>query len=143
MMTYANTLFVVAVCAALAAGRTADGDAEVVSHSVFFTLKEPTRQNIDRCIEACTKYSSKHEGTILFACGERQPESSGPVSDRDFHVTMTLIFKSREAQQKYLDSDDRKRLVVESRPIWAKARMFETNLRRLETPGLTRVEARP
>jgi len=144
-MTWAKAALVAALGAAGGAaavgGLTRERDAEVVAHTVYFTMKESTRENIDKCIAACKKYASKHEGLILFACGERAEPPAMPISDKDFHVAQVLIFTSREALEKYSKSEDRQKFVAEGRPLWSKVRVFETNLRGLETPGLKRADA--
>jgi quinol monooxygenase YgiN len=115
------------------------GGAELVSHAVYFTLKEPTKENVEKFVASCRTHSSKAEGAIFFACGERGA-SAGALKDKDFHVSQTLIFQGREALEKYMKGDARQRFVAECRPLWSKVRVFEVNLRGMETPGLKRVE---
>ena len=117
-----------------------DADVELVCHTVYFTLKEPTRANIDRFIGSARKNSSKHEGAIFFACGERAEGSGGAFKDKDFHVTQTLIFRGRGSLEAYMKSEGRQRFVAECKPLWSKVRVFETNLRGMEMPAVKSTE---
>ena len=143
-MTWAKAAVVAALGAAFGATAAtafrADDDAEIVGHTVYFSLKDPSRENIDKLLAACRKYSSKHDGMILFACGERREEAATPISDKEFQVSQVLIFKNREARDKYFKSEGRKQFVAEGRPFWSKVRVFEMNIRAMETPGLKRAE---
>lgn len=128
-MVWSTAVFMAATLTAAPAGE----EVELVSHSVYFTLKEPTKENIDRVIASCRKYSSRYEGRIFFACGERA-SATGPYKDKDFHVTQTLIFRGRDALEKYMKGEARQQFVAECKPFWSKVRVFETNLRGLEMP---------
>jgi len=116
------------------------GEVELVCHTVYFTLKEPTRANIDQFVASCRKHSSKHEGAIFFACGERAEGPAGPFKDKDFHVSQTIIFRGRESVEAYMKSDARQRFVDECKPLWSKVRVFESNLRGMEMPAVKSAE---
>jgi len=131
-----------AVAAAAAVTLKADGADDVVAHTVYFGLKDPSQANIDKVVASCRKYATKHDGTILFFCGGRFDEQSDrPFVDKDFQVTQTMIFRNRAALEKYMKSDERQQFVAECRSLWSKIRVFQVSLRGLETPGLKRIDA--
>src|SRR5688500_277040 len=106
-MAWVNAILLAsAMNAADSAGRVED-EVELVCHTVYFTLNEPTRANIDQFIGLCRKHSSKHKGAIFFACGERAGGQGGAFKDKDFHVTQSLIFRGRESLETYMKSDAR------------------------------------
>ena len=73
----------------------------MLSHDVYFTLAEPTTDNINALAAECREYLSGHPGTVFFAAGPCNPDLDRPVNDRDFHVALHVVFESREAHDIY------------------------------------------
>ena len=59
-MTWAKAILLSATLGAATVGLRADGETELVMHSVYFTLKEPNRENIDKCLSAFKELSLIH-----------------------------------------------------------------------------------
>jgi hypothetical protein len=111
-----------------------------MAHTVFFTLKEPTPENIERCTSACHQYLANHDGILYFACGSRAAEYSREVNDTDFHVSLHLLFQSSRAHDIYQDHPEHKKFIDECKPLWAKVRVFDDyveGVRLTENPNLT------
>jgi hypothetical protein len=111
-----------------------DGDDKMMGHTVFFTLKDGTKENIDKCVAACKTYLSKHEGTVFFACGTRAAEFSREVNDKDFHVSLHLVFKNKAAHDKYQSHPDHKKFISDCEDLWAKVRVFDDFMQGVELP---------
>src|SRR5690242_7739068 len=104
--------------ASMDGGRSQDN--ELMGHSVFFTLKEPTAANVEKCVSACKKYLSIHPGTVFFACGTRAEEFTREVNDQDFHVSLHLVFQSKAAHDEYQEHPEHHQFIDECKPLWAK-----------------------
>ena len=69
-------------------------------HNVYFTLKEPTKANIDHLLAECKKYLTDHPSVTYFGCGTLA-DLDRPVNDRLFDVGLHVIFADRTAHDKY------------------------------------------
>ena len=104
-------------------------DGAFMGHAVFFTLKEPSKENIEKCVSACREYLSDHEGTVFFACGTRAADYSREVNDKDFHVSLHLVFRDSAAHDKYQDHPQHIKFIAECKDLWAKVRVFDDFVR--------------
>jgi quinol monooxygenase YgiN len=111
-----------------------DNDQKMMGHAVFFTLKDGSKENVAKCIDACKKYLVKHEGIVFFACGSRATEFSREVNDQEFHVSLHLVFKNKAAHDKYQDHPEHKKFIDECKDLWAKVRVFDDFLDSVEIP---------
>ena len=102
-----------------------EGPEKALGHTVFFTLKERSKENIDKTIAACKKYLGKHEGTIAFGVGVRAEEFSREVNDKEFDVALHLVFKNKAAHDKYQDHPEHKKFIEENHDLWEKVRVFD------------------
>jgi len=144
-MTLAKGAAIAVLGMALGAGTmhalNAGDEGGMLGHTVFFTLKDGSKENVDKCVNACRKYLAKHEGTIFFACGSRAEEFSREVNDKEFHVSLHVIFKTKADHDRYQDHPDHKKFIEECKDNWAKVRVFDDYLAGMETPGLIRKSA--
>lgn len=133
----ALVLVLAGAAAVLAAPRTASttppgtpaaGAAKPLAHMVFFTLKDPTRENIDAMVASCHKYLSGHEGALHFSVGVIAEDVVEPVSVRDFHVALHFVFDSKESELKYIEHPRHKTFVEENLPKFEKVRVFDSYL---------------
>jgi hypothetical protein len=104
----------------------AAGEAEsLLSHDVYFSLKDNSAEGKKKLVDACKKYLSKHEGTAFFAAGTRAEELSRPINDQDFDVALHLVFKNKEAHDKYQEAPRHKQFIEENKASWKKVRVFD------------------
>src|SRR5262249_4036473 len=98
----------------------------MISHDVYFALKDSTPETKKKLVESCKKYLSKHEGTVFFATGIRAEDFSQPVNDKDFDVSLNLVFKNKAAHDKYQVSEMHKQFIAENRDSFKNVRVFDS-----------------
>jgi hypothetical protein len=98
----------------------------MLAHNVFFSLKEPTEANRAALVSACNKYLTSEPGILYFACGTLEKGLDRPVNDRDFDVSLHIIFESKAAHDAYQDAPLHHTFVDENKPNWAKVRVFDS-----------------
>jgi hypothetical protein len=127
-----NTHFVVVLVAALAA-IVCSVKAEVpqethgmLSHDVYFSLKDNSPQGKQTLIAACKKYLTNHPGTVRFAVGPIAEEMKRDVNDRDFDVALHVLFKNKAAHDQYAKAERHLKFIEETRETWKKVRVFDS-----------------
>src|SRR4051812_17869574 len=98
----------------------------MLAHNVFFALTDNSEAAVAALVAACKKYLTTHPGIAFFACGSREPSLSRPVNDRDFDVSLHIVFDTKEAHDVYQDAPLHHRFVEENRENWAKVRVFDS-----------------
>ena len=101
---------------------------EMLSHSVFFTLNDPTPENRDALVAACREHLSGHEGVAFFAAGRRDVALARDVNDTDFDVALLLVFRSREAHDRYQDHPRHLKFIEENKASWKTVRVFDADV---------------
>ncbi len=99
----------------------------MLSHAVYFQLKDRSPAAVRSLVEACEKYLSGHPGTVSFWVGtcasyDRQ------VNDRDFDVALEIVFESHAAHDIYQTADRHDQFIAEQATGWAKVRVFDVDL---------------
>jgi hypothetical protein len=104
-----------------------DGSAgSLLSHDVFFALKDNSPAEKKKLVEACKKHLANHPGTIFFSAGVLAEDLSREVNDRDFDVALHIVFKNKAAHDKYQDADAHQKFIAENRENWKKVRVFDS-----------------
>ena len=98
----------------------------MLAHNVFFALKDKSDPARSALVAACRKYLVNHPGVIFFACGTIAEELSRPVNDREFDVSLHIVFKDQAAHDVYQDAPLHNQFVAENRDGWAKVRVFDS-----------------
>ena len=98
----------------------------MLAHNVYFSLKDNSAQAKRRLVDACKKYLAKHPGTVFFAAGTLAEELDRPVNDRDFDVGLHLVFKNKEAHDKYQEAPLHNQFIEENKENWKKVRVFDS-----------------
>ncbi|QEG23807.1 Dabb family protein [Mariniblastus fucicola] len=96
-----------------------------LTHSVFFTLKDPSDENIQKLVDDCYQYLSSGEGLISLHAGARIPDLDRPVNDDQFHVALIVILESREAHDAYQEMADHITFIERNKESWASVRVFD------------------
>lgn len=104
----------------------------MLSHAVYFTLKDRSPEATARLVSACRRHLTGHPGTVSFSVGtcasyDRQ------VNDRDFDVALEIVFESHAAHDAYQVADRHEEFIAENAASWAKVRVFDTDLATFET----------
>ena len=100
----------------------------MLSHMVYFTLKDRSPAAVKKMVDACHKHLSGHPGTILFAAGTLVPDLTRPVNQTDFDVALNLVFESREAHDAYQQDQRHEQFINENKPNWDRVRVFDANV---------------
>ncbi len=95
-------------------------------HAVYFTLHDPTAQNIERLVAACHEHLAGHAGERCFAAGPLCAKLDRPVNVRDFHVALLVVFADKAAHDAYQISPRHQRFLAEQKASWAAVRVFDS-----------------
>jgi hypothetical protein len=106
----------------------ADDKGLMISHNVYFTLKENSADAKKKLVADCKKYLSDHPGTAFFAAGGRAEELDRPVNDKDWDVGLHIVFKTKADHDKYQDAAMHKTFIAENQANWKKVRVFDTKV---------------
>jgi quinol monooxygenase YgiN len=98
----------------------------MLSHDVYFTLKDNSPQAAQALVAACRKHLTGHPGTVFFAAGTLEPELARPVNDREFQVALHIVFKDRAAHDAYQAAPRHHQFVAECKDGWARVRVFDS-----------------
>ena len=98
------------------------------SHSVFFTLADPTPENRVALVAACREHLAGHDGTVFFAAGERDPGMARDVNDTDFDVALLLVFRTKDQHDKYQTHPRHLKFVRENDRLWETVRVFDADI---------------
>ncbi|MFO0888596.1 MAG: Dabb family protein [Isosphaeraceae bacterium] len=96
-------------------------------HSVFFSLHDNSPAAIRKLIDACKTYLPRHDGVLHFSVGTLNRELDRPVNDRDFDVSLHLVFDSKASHDTYQVSPEHKQFIRESKPNWRLVRVFDSD----------------
>jgi Stress responsive A/B Barrel Domain len=106
----------------------ADDKGAMISHNVYFALKDDSADARKKLVADCKKYLSDHPGTLFFAAGARVEELDRPVNDKDWDVGLHIVFKTKADHDKYQDAAKHKTFIAENEANWKKVRVFDTKV---------------
>ena len=109
----------------LGASRAMAADG-VLSHDVYFSLKDAAEPAKSKLVAACQKYLTAHEGTVFFSVGTLAKDLARDVNDRDFDVALHVTFKDKAAHDKYQEAPRHKQFIEENQGNWKKVRVFDS-----------------
>src|SRR5438445_4513210 len=79
-------------------------ESTMLSHDVYFALKDNSPEAKKKLVAACKKYLSGHEGEVFFAAGVLAESLKREVNDVQFDVALHIVFKDIAAHDKYQDA---------------------------------------
>jgi hypothetical protein len=107
-------------------GATGNEPPRMLSHDVYFALKDNSPEAQKRLVAACKKYLSDHPGTVWFAAGTKVAEHQRDVNDRDFDVALHLVFKDKASHDAYQAAEKHHKFIEECQDNWKKVRVFDS-----------------
>ncbi len=125
---------VLAAVAVALVGSLAIGTADVaaaepqLAHMVYFKLKDNSGASRARLVAACKLLLTNHPGTVSFATGTLAGDFTRPVNDRDFDVSLHLVFTNKAAHDKYQEDPRHLKFIEENKENWEKVRVFDSYL---------------
>ncbi len=100
----------------------------MIAHNVFFTLHDKSEAARTHLIKACRLYLTGHPGLVFFACGSIEPDLDRPVNDREFDVSLHMVFAGREEHDLYQVAPRHNQFIEENKAGWAKVRVFDSTV---------------
>ncbi len=122
------SLTVLLAGAVLAVADTKKAPEPHLAHSVIFTLKDQSATSRQAFVAICDKYLTSHKGAVSYACGTIAEDVKEPVSDREFDVTLHVVFEDKGALAAYLKSERHDQFVAAIKDKVAKVRVFDSYL---------------
>lgn len=98
------------------------------AHNVYFLLKDQSDVAVQAFMNDCVQYLSSQAGIVSFACGALETELNREVNDRDFDVSLHIIFESRAAHDAYQTHEQHNIFVERNKDNWAAVRVFDTRV---------------
>jgi len=98
----------------------------MLSHSVFFTLKDRTPGTRTALVQSCLRNLTGHPGTGFFACGVLEESLQRPVNVRDFDVGLHVIFASKADHDAYQVHPRHLQFIAENKADWKQVRVFDS-----------------
>jgi hypothetical protein len=98
----------------------------MLSHDVYFSLKDNSPEAKERLLVACKKYLTGHPGTVRFTVGPLADEMKRDVNDRDFDVALHVLFESKAAHDQYAEAERHQKFITETQSSWKKVRVFDS-----------------
>jgi hypothetical protein len=105
-------------------------DGTMLSHDVYFSLKDTSPEAKKKLVAACKKYLSGHEGEVFFAAGVLAESLKREVNDTQFDVALHIVFKDIAAHDKYQDAKRHHQFIDENKDNWKKVRVFDSVVER-------------
>jgi hypothetical protein len=99
----------------------------MLSHAVYFTLKDRSPAAIATLVESCRKHLTGHPGVHFFSVGTCAGYDR-EVNDRDFDVALSLVFESHAAHDAYQVAERHSQFIAENATTWAKVRVFDADV---------------
>jgi len=100
----------------------------MLSHVVYFTLKDRGPEAIAALVASCRKHLAGHPGEVSFSVGTCAAEYDRAVNDRDWDVALTIVFRSPADHDAYQTAPRHTQFIAENAPGWAKVRVFDAQL---------------
>jgi Stress responsive A/B Barrel Domain len=113
-----------------AAKAAANAPGSLLSHDVYFTLKDESAAAKKKLVAACKKYLAKHPGEVFFAAGTRAEDLKREVNDQDFDVALHIVFQSQADQDRYQEAPRHLQFIAENKENWKKVRVFDSVVQR-------------
>jgi hypothetical protein len=109
-------------------GATKTAAGPKLAHMVYFKLKDGSDANRAKLMASCKLLLSGHEGVEYFSTGSLAADLDKEFNDRDFDVSLNLVFANKEAHDKYQESDKHKKFIEMNLESIDKVRVFDSYL---------------
>jgi hypothetical protein len=130
--SYARKNAAAAELAAWNARKNVEAEEEkepLLVHNVYFSLKDNSADAKNKLVDACKTYLTKHPGEVHFGAGTRAEDLNREVNDRDFDVSLHIVFKDKAAHDKYASAERHLKFIDENKDNWKKVRVFDSVIR--------------
>ena len=100
----------------------------VIVHNVYFTLNENSPASRRKLLDACLKYLRGHSGEVYFSAGVVCDTLTRPVNDRDFDLSLHVVFRTRAHHDAYQTDPRHLQFIEENKPNWKRVRVFDSEV---------------
>jgi len=100
----------------------------MLSHMVYFTLNDGSEAACQALVDSANQHLRDHDGVAFFAAGTLTPDLNRPVNDREFHVTLNIVFESREVHDVYQTSENHLAFIARNKDSWKQVRVFDADV---------------
>ena len=118
----------VVLAGAMGIGATKVAADPQLAHMVYFKLKDNSGANRAKLVAACKLFLSGHPGTVYFGTGTLAGDLNGDFNDREFDVSLHLVFANKEALDNYLADGRHLKFIEENKANLEKVRVFDSYL---------------
>jgi len=105
-------------------------ESNMLSHDVYFSLKDNSPQAKKKLVAACKKYLSGHQGEVFFAAGTLAESLKREVNDVQFDVALHIVFKDMASHDKYQEAKRHQQFIDQNKDNWKKVRVFDSIVER-------------
>lgn len=98
-----------------------------IAHMVYFTLENPSDENIQHMLNEMNQFLNDHPGLEYFSCGTLNAELSRPVNDRSYHVSLHTVFANRAAHDAYQIHTRHQEFINRNKSTWKLVRVFDSD----------------
>ena len=105
-------------------------ETRMLSHDVYFSLKDNSPAAKQKLVDACKKYLTGHEGEVFFAAGVLADSLKRDVNDLKFDVALHIVFKDMESHDKYQVAKRHDQFIAENKDNWSNVRVFDSLVER-------------
>ena len=114
-----------------AAKKSPDTAAQtLLSHNVYFALKDNSDEAKKKFNESCKKYLSQHAGLVFFAVGS-SIKSPGQFNDKDFDISLNMMFTNKAALETYARSEEHQKFIAENMAGLKGVKVFDADVERV------------
>ena len=103
-----------------------EAKAPLLTHSVFFELKNDDAASVQALVDGCYEYLAPHDGIVYFSAGARHTDYQRDVNDLDFDVALTIVFENTDAQDAYQVTEPHLQFIDEFNENWESVRVFDS-----------------
>lgn len=98
----------------------------MLAHNVYFSLYDRSDKAVERFIADSKLYLAVLPGIKSFACGVLEKDLDRRENDRNFDVSLHILFESKEAHKAYQAARSHDEFVSRHEDNWAEVRVFDS-----------------
>lgn len=106
----------------------------MLSHAVYFSLKDRSPAAIARLVASCREHLTGHPGSLSFSVGTCAAYDRH-VNDRGFDVALEIVFDSHAAHDAYQSAPRHEAFIAANAANWSQVRVFDVDLATFEPAG--------
>jgi len=98
------------------------------AHNVFFTLNDGSPAQAAKLVRDCYEFLKGHDGMVEFSAGTRAEGYERDVNDKQFQVSLHVLFKDHPSHDAYQTTDRHKEFIARNKANWKTVRVFDSSI---------------